>query len=949
MKSEVESVLPRLRADLAARYRVERELGAGGMATVYLAHDLRYPRLVAIKLLRPELAAGVRSRFLQEIEFIARLSHPHILPLYDSGDAAGSLFYVMPFVAGESLRERLLREKQLAVNEAVRIAREVADALAYAHANGIVHRDIKPGNILLSAGHAIVADFGIARALSGDNREISTAGLAVGTPRYMSPEQAGGGINLVDGRSDIYSLSCVLYEMLAGEPPFSGATPQAVLARHLIDPVPPLRTIRGTVPVHVESAILRGLAKVPSDRYPTAKAFKAALGAPKSARSPPTRTAPRRWRAMGALGALATLLIGITALWRLGPMRRAVLDPYRVVVYPLISAANDSGGRLMGEDVGAAVVATLNSTQLVSGISGWRLLGDERRAAAPVPPGTARGLALKTMAQFYLDGRLVVGDSTRAVIELHDVQGDSIRQRTITFRRAEDPWRLGVTVAREVLALVLGHDASLDLRAIGSPNSNATAAYLFGDRAYRRGRFAEASAYFGRAVEADSAFTIASVMGAQAAGWARQKGKALELLRVARGHPGTLASRYSLYVEGLYASWSGSADSATRYLKEALILEPAWPEAWAELGEVYSHQLPNEAAADSLQRDAFLQAVRQAPTFVPALFHLAEISLRRGDWAEAEQHMNAMLSAGADSTDLGTLGLMLRCVKQGPGAIDWAREVQRHPADVADVGSAFTAAGLRQPRCAEAAWTGVMEDDHTTSSDAVDLRYRALVGLQALLVAEGRDQEAQRLLDRERRISRPRVWSLKIVAANVGALQEEQASAAADSLGRALATEDSAAVDLWSLGIWEHRRGDTLHLTRLRKRAATKVRSPGATRLDTLVAESLEAWVALAQRDTIGALRRFHRLVPAGGADHMESLGFERMTMAELYLNRKDYVNAFQAAKLIDAPAGVSYALLLPTSLELRARAAREMGDERLAGEMQQRAKLLRFEGELKR
>lgn len=948
MRSEGENLLLRLRADLAARYQVEREFGAGGMATVYLANDLRYRRLVAIKLLRPELAAAVGSRFLQEIEFVARLNHPHILPLYDSGEAAGSLFYVMPFISGESLRERLSREKQLPVSEAVHFAREVADALAYAHANHIVHRDIKPANILLSAGHAIVADFGIARAVGAGNQAISSEGLAIGTPAYMSPEQATGSTNRVDGRSDIYSLSCVLYEMLAGMPPFSGATAEAVLARHQFDTVPPLRTVRAGVPEHIESAVIRGLAKVPADRYPTAKSFKAALGKPKTPESQLFRTSPNRWRWM-ALGAVAALLIGMVVLSRLVPMRTSVLDPYRVVVYPLTATANDSPGQLMGEDVATAAVAALNSTQLVSGINGWRLLGDEQRAAPVVSPLTARELARKTQARFYLDGRLVAGDSTRAVVELHDLGGDSTRQRTIAFRSSDDAWNIGVTVARDVLPLVLGQNASLDLRALGSPNASATAAYLFGDRAYRRGQFFEASVYFGRAVEADSTFAIASVMGAQAAGWARQRKEALELLRVARVHRGALAPRYSHYLEGLYASWLGRADSAVRHLRQALVLDPAWPEAWAELGEVYSHWLPNEPAADSLQADSFLQALRHDPTFVPALFHLVEISLRRGDRTEAERLIHTMLASGADSTDVLALGLMLRCVKQGPGLINWSEEVQLHPTDVADVGSALTAAGLRQPLCAEAAWTALMQYDQTTSAGAVDRRYRALVGLHALLIAEERYQEAQNLLDRERRVSRSRVWPLQIVAAIAGAPQELQANAAADSLAGTLATESSPAVGLWSLAIWEHHRGDTLGLARLQERAATKVRSPVATRLDSLVAESLKAWVAIAQRDTIRALQRFQALAPLGGDDHVESLGVERMLMAELYLNRKDYVNAFQAATLMDAPAGVSYAIHLPASLKLRARAAREMGDERLAREMEGRAKSLRYQRETKR
>src|SRR5437879_4647241 len=271
-------ILARLKAALADRYAIDRELGHGGTATVYLAHDLKHSRSVAIKVLRPELAAALGAeRFLREIEIAARLTHPHILPLHDSGEAKGFLYYVMPFVDGESLRDRLKREPQLPVEEAVRIAREVATALSHAHSQDVVHRDIKPENILLSGGEAVVADFGIARAIVAAGAETLTdTGLAVGTPGYMSPEQAMAQQH-IDGRADIYALGCVLYEMLAGHPPFLGTTAQEILARHTLDPVPPLRTIRPELPAAVDRALGRALAKTPADRFATPAAFIEAL------------------------------------------------------------------------------------------------------------------------------------------------------------------------------------------------------------------------------------------------------------------------------------------------------------------------------------------------------------------------------------------------------------------------------------------------------------------------------------------------------------------------------------------------------------------------------------------------------------------------------------------------------------------------------------------------
>ena len=306
----------RLAKALPDEYAVQRELGRGGMAIVFLAEDVKHHRLVAIKVLRPEVSQHLGAeRFLREIEIASQLQHPHILPLFDSGESQGVLYYVMPFVEGESLRERLKRERQLPLGDALRIASDVADALSYAHSRGIVHRDIKPENILLAGEEAIVADFGIARAVSvaaGDR--LTESGIAVGTPYYMSPEQADPGGNL-DGRSDVYSLGCVLYEMLVGEPPYTGPDVHAVLARHMAASVPSIRVSRETVPVPVEEAVRQALAKVPADRFRTAGQFAAALRDPAFTSQLPVTSARggRRWPLVAA-GAGVLALSG-SLLW----------------------------------------------------------------------------------------------------------------------------------------------------------------------------------------------------------------------------------------------------------------------------------------------------------------------------------------------------------------------------------------------------------------------------------------------------------------------------------------------------------------------------------------------------------------------------------------------------------------------------------------------------------
>jgi serine/threonine-protein kinase len=304
---------PQVLRSLSDRYLIEREVGAGGMATVYLAHDTRHDRHVALKVLRPELAAVIgAARFLAEIKTTANLQHPNILPLHDSGECDGTVYYVMPFVEGETLRDRLDREKQLPIADAVRIASAIAGALQYAHTHGVIHRDVKPENILLHDGHAVVADFGIALAASTAGSRMTQTGMSLGTPHYMSPEQAMGDRNL-DARTDIYALGCVLYEMLVGEPPFTGATAQAIVARVITEQaVPPSKT-RSTVLQSLDDAVLMALQKLPADRFASAAEFAAAISAsstaPTAVRVESAASARNPWRVAAAALAIVIAVL----------------------------------------------------------------------------------------------------------------------------------------------------------------------------------------------------------------------------------------------------------------------------------------------------------------------------------------------------------------------------------------------------------------------------------------------------------------------------------------------------------------------------------------------------------------------------------------------------------------------------------------------------------------
>jgi serine/threonine-protein kinase len=330
------------------------------MATVFLARDQKHNRNVALKVMHPDLARALGSeRFLREIGILAQLTHPHILPLHDSGEADGVLYFVMPYVEGDTLRDRLSRERQLAVRDALEIACQVASALDHAHRNGILHRDIKPENILLEDGHAVVSDFGIARAIGASEKGLTSTGMMLGTPAYMSPEQVVGESE-IDGRSDVYSLACVLYEMLAGEPPFTGSTAQAVITKRVLTPPPRIRRVRPSVPKPVEQALLRALAPVPSDRYPTAGDFRAALAACRDLKNGARRPRLSRATLSWTMPAAAAALLGVA--WMVRERVASETVPTTIAVLPLTSTSTAPEHQYLAEGLTDALISDLIST-----------------------------------------------------------------------------------------------------------------------------------------------------------------------------------------------------------------------------------------------------------------------------------------------------------------------------------------------------------------------------------------------------------------------------------------------------------------------------------------------------------------------------------------------------------------------------------------------------------
>ena len=478
-------LLESLRAALADRYAVEREVGRGGMATVFLAEDRKHRRSVAIKVLHADLAAALgEERFLREIEIAARLQHPHILPLYDSGSAAGFLYYVMPYVEGESLRDRLAREKQLSLEDALRIATEVAGALAYAHSHGIVHRDIKPENIMLSGGTAVVSDFGIARAVSaaGEGQHLTQTGTIIGTPAYMSPEQSTASAE-IDGRSDEYSLACVVYEMLVGAPPFTGPTAQAIIARHSLDMVSPPSIVRSSIPDAVEGAILRALSKVPADRFSTTALFAEALNTPSAATGAYRRaslarahSARRPWQRVAVVGGavVVAVVLGFVLARRGGRGTAGAatgLDPRHVAVLYFDDQSKDSRLGYVADGLTEALIADLSRVQ--------PLVVTSRNGVAPYrhgaisPDSVARALEAGTLVEGGVDD---VGGRLRVSVRLidgasgADYRRASFAQSGTNLLLARDS--LAARVA-EFLRERLGEEVKLRAEQLGTTDAGA--------------------------------------------------------------------------------------------------------------------------------------------------------------------------------------------------------------------------------------------------------------------------------------------------------------------------------------------------------------------------------------------------------------------------------------------------------------------------------------------
>jgi tRNA A-37 threonylcarbamoyl transferase component Bud32/tetratricopeptide (TPR) repeat protein len=931
------STLERLRTAIADRYQIEGQLGQGGAAIVFRARDVRHDRPVAIKVLRPQIALSIGvERFLAEIRLEARLQHPGIVPLFDSGVVGGLPYYVMPLVEGETLRAKLRREGQLAIEEAIAIAREVGEALHYAHTHGYIHRDIKPENILLTNGRALLADFGIARAMGeAAQRPRTETGVVQGTPAYMSPEQGGGDQRLTE-RSDQYALGCVVFEMLVGEPPFTGASVQAIIARHLADTARLVSVDRPTIPQPMAQAIARALAKAPADRFPSVRAFLEALSRPGGARV--------RRRVPATAGAM--LLLAIAGAWWILRPRPLPLDANKVVVFPLAERG------LGVSDSGAGYDATVMLTQAFEHAEPLRWIDVRSRLAdygvrdiAGLGSAQATRIARERGARYYITGLArQARDSVSVVLQLHDAAGDSlVMQTSSTAARAEGTLpNVALDAARAVLPTLLG-GRRIDLSPLIGREPGAVALWMQGERSYRESRFAEALAFYGRAVARDSGLALAAVGGAAAASWLGDVATATPFLEVALRAEQMLPAKHALYARGLDTYLRGVADSAAWFLGQALDRDPEWPEAHMALGEVYYHLIPELALSPQVAAQAeFKTAVRLDSLFAPPLVHLSEAAIRAGDRETAMDLLGRLRVRDPDAELVQHLELMLTCLGDGQPPDGWAAEVRRRSYDVFTAADAL-AAGASQPRCAKEPLRELLAGDVP-----VGQKWGAFLLLHGLLAAEGRWSETAALVDSMTMAGSRLAETLYVIDLTLGAPFEAQAEAVHRFIVGAVGEDyarTSRPFTLWLMGTWHAHRGEMRRTEAL----ASRLDSLGAgdpRNIATRLGRGLRARVRLTGGDSAGATTMLRSIVPTAATgllawDFAESHPVERLLLARLLLASGATREALLVAEGFDHAVPAIYLPFVPASLELRYAAARELRET--AAAMEYRERLVRL------
>jgi eukaryotic-like serine/threonine-protein kinase len=929
-----------LQSTLGSAYTLERELGGGGMARVFVATEAALGRRVVVKVLPPEVASEVSAeRFRREIRLAAHLQHPHIVPVLSAGSADGLLYYTMPFVDGESLRDRLRRERQLPVDDAVRIACEVAGALDHAHRQGVLHRDVKPENVLLEDGQAVVADFGVARAIAQAAGETLTSpGLAVGTPAYMSPEQATGERDL-DARSDVYALGCVLYEMLAGQPPFTGPTPQAVIAKRLVGPPPLLRELRPSVPAHVERATMRALALVPADRFATAADVARALQS-SMAGAPTDVTAPSRQRGrvmrpllVGGVTALA-LALGAAAYFTRAS-RSGGLDENLLAVAPFdVFGPEHALWRegmvdLLSRNLdGAGPLRTVPPTVVI------------RRSAGRADPAAAAALGRRTGARLVVYGSVVgAGDSVRITATLLDAASGrseaevEVRGHPSRIDRLADSLTLGLL--RE-----LGRTrpvGAVRRSALGATSLPALKAFLRGEYFYRRSQWDSVVAYHQRAVALDSTLALSYWHLYRAHTWGLNTPVDSTVVREwrlrARALAGRLAPRESLLVAGalLREETGGDFDApsfeaaakAIGLLEELTRRYPEDAEAWYELGEAHFHRFELTLVSDAQLLATFDRAIVIDPAFAPAYGHAIQLALVLYGVDSARRYIAAQRAlgpGGLTAAQFAAVEWLADSAHVAPRRADAVLNTLPPEVLFAEVALAFR-------RGTDSLELGVRVARALFAREAVGrlgADYRGVFrGAIPALLYRGHVREAY-----ERSVGREGLWSQTLVElALFGPMPDDTARARfAVWLATGWLNVAGRAEPWWGA------RGDTATLLGLARLADSAARAPGPPDLKRVFrhqSEAIRAYLALARRDTAGAVR--HLLAVPDSAYQQWPL--DRLVLAQLLSaqgrDREAWAVLGEPPFVLRDPARIAEVFW---ALE-RARVAERLGERRAAAE----------------
>lgn len=930
------SVETQIAQALAGRYRIEREIGSGGMALVYVADDLKHDRKVAVKVLRSELAESIGvERFLREIRIEASLQHPNIIPLFDSGNAGGLPYYVMPYIDGKSLRDQLTREIQLPLNDALRIVGEVGAGLSCSHDRGIIHRDIKPENILLAGERAMIADFGIARLTAEvPDEKLTTMGIVLGTPAYMSPEQASAS-DRIDIRTDVYALGTVLYEMLAGEPPFTGRSRSAIIAKIITQNVPSLSVVRPNIPSGIKDVVEKALAKVPADRFGSVHEMVEALD---RARNTPSNAQPpigrKTIRSLALAGALA---IAGVMVWNPGN-QPLILDDNRIVVFPLSEGGLAPLPEGTGEIVALGIGSALEETSPLQWEDGWLSLSAVQRAnIVDVPNSVKNEIARAGRARYRIDGSILsTEDSVSVILWLYDITSESIVGRKTVAGPISDarPMRLAIRGVRELLPSLI--EAGRDVQRIPLEDRNLAAIVLWmqGKREYRASRFSSALSFYIRAIERDSNLAMAALNGAQAASWLGSFQQAERLVDVALSGDSLLPVPHAHLARGLNGFLTGQADTAVMWLEQALKQNPEWPEAHMALGEVFHHLIPSgNYPLDSLAESEFMAASADS-NFSPPLFHTAELAIRRGQVDRGWALVNQYGAFNPDGALFTVLSFMLECVRHGAEAMDWPKAVREAGLEALAAAKSLSAAGM-QFDCAERGFKAVMRD-----SSVSHLHWGAILGLQGILLARGKYQEFSSLIDSVITFRRA-TMTLYVLGAIADSHLTSRALEVEEFVRQAFGHNYERSPDVqlsWTMGAWHGHRGDTEVLRAVRESLAAHPESRPAA----LFAAGLTGQLQLLEGSPARAIQMLYSLGSTARRDSLEwqpgeSLPSEHLLLARLLFDTGRFDEAIQVASVFDHPAPIIYLAYLPTSLSLRYRAAEALGKSRLATRYRER------------